>query len=113
MRTTIGRWRPTVEGIKNVQAQANPALPRSKTEQLELSIPGWLSHLLGPTLIGFGRRRPASHGVDLTEGATLTPSLRFADDGHKLVHKRKCVCFLLPESAFLPESPGGPKKKKM
>ena len=42
-----GRWRPTVQGVKKVQAQANPALPRSKTEQKELSIPGWLSHLLG------------------------------------------------------------------
>ena len=43
-----------------MQAQANPALlPRSKTKQKELSIPGWLSHL-SPTLIGFGRKRPAS-----------------------------------------------------
>ena len=30
------------------------------------------------------------HGVDLTEGARLTPSLRFAD-GQKLVRKRKCM----------------------
>ena len=46
------------------------------------------------------------HGVDLTEGARLTPSLRFAD-GQKLVNKRKFMELKL----FLPGSRGGSKKK--
>ena len=45
-------------------AQANPALPRSKTEQKELSIPGWLSHLLGRTLQGSAEEGRQLQGVD-------------------------------------------------
>ena len=47
------------------------------------------------------------HGVDLTEGAKATSTLRFAD-GQKLVHKRKCMDLEL----ILPGSPGGSYKKK-